>query len=620
MRFLYPLGLIGLIGIPILIIIYIIKNKYTEQTIPSTYLWELSEKFLKRKKRVNPLAGLISLILQIVLVTCFSLAVAHPIILLPNRAQELCFLIDTSGSMNMEKDGVSRLDRAKAYVEEQIGDSVDGSVYSVISVSSTMNVLCERMENREDALEALEAIAPGNAEMNESETMNFVQGYFNENPGIKVVFVTDQNYKAVDNLQLVNVAENEKNVAVSLVDAEIVDTTLSVLGTVENYGMATPFEVTLDLYVNGQVTSAQSMTVSVDGNEPVPFTFYQSGTTQFDSARVVMRGVFDDFAKDNESVLFSVESENAYDVLIVSETPYLIGSAIDAAGSARVLSIDPTEYQDQRGYGLYVFDGFAPAVVPTDGAVWFMNIKSSIPGTGFSFQAEETLSEGEKMSLSTSSATLAQKLLKDVSGRDIYISKYLRYGRSKHFVPLMTYKNTPILFTGVTDAGNREVVFAFDIHDTDFPLHTDFTVLVRNLLNYSFPAVLDKVDYFSGETLEINVVSGMSSIRVEAPSGKYVYLSTDALVAEYVLDEVGKHKITVSYSGEDLHRDYFVYASVPTAERDPYAEADYVGLQGEATDDGLDGKFDTMNIWFALIAICFLVDWAVYCYDKYQLR
>ena len=52
----------------------------------------------------------------------------------------------------------------------------------------------------------------------------------------------------------------------------------------------------------------------------------------------------------------------------------------------------------------------------------------------------------------------------------------------------------------------------------------------------------------------------------------------------------------------------------------PYTEADYVGLQGSATDGGLDGKFDTLNILFVLIALCFLVDWGVYCYDKYQLR
>ena len=112
MRFLYPLGLLGLIGVPILIIIYIIKNKYTEQTIPSTYLWELSERFLKRKKRVNPLAGLLRLILQLIMVTCLSFALAHPIVVLPNEAQELCILVDVSGSMNMSVGGESRLDRA----------------------------------------------------------------------------------------------------------------------------------------------------------------------------------------------------------------------------------------------------------------------------------------------------------------------------------------------------------------------------------------------------------------------------------------------------------------------------------------------------------------------------
>ena len=30
MTFLYPIGLLGLIGIPILIIVYLIKNRYTE--------------------------------------------------------------------------------------------------------------------------------------------------------------------------------------------------------------------------------------------------------------------------------------------------------------------------------------------------------------------------------------------------------------------------------------------------------------------------------------------------------------------------------------------------------------------------------------------------------------
>ena len=620
MRFLYPLGLLGLIGVPILIIIYIIKNKYTEQTIPSTYLWELSERFLKRKKRVNPLAGLLRLILQLIMVTCLSFALAHPIVVLPNEAQELCILVDVSGSMNMSVGGESRLDRAVDYAEDKIKDSVQGSLYTIITVSSDINVLCKQTEEKSEALGVLASISEGNAKANDDEAVRVAQEYFDNNAGTKVVFLTDREFTTKENVQVVNFANGEKNAAVVLTDADLADTTLTVNYSVEAYGLGENVEMTVELYVNGVTEPSQTMSVSVKDGESSSFAFTQLGVAEFERASVRLSGVSDNYLADNESVFFSVASENSYDVLVVSDTPFLISTAIRAHGNAKITTIAPTKYDGERGYGLYVFDGYAPDDLPSDGAIWFMNIKKSIPGTGFSFQAEEALSEGATLEISDSSSSLAQKLLNGMSGGDIYIAKYLRYGRSKHFVPLMTYKNTPVLFTGETDAGNREVVFAFDIHDTDFPLQTDMEVLVGNLLDYSFPSVVDKVVYNCGETLGVNVVSGMNSIRVESPSGKYVYLPTSNLLAEFALTEVGVHKITVSYGEENLLRNYYVYSSVPSTERNPYTLADYVGVQGEASDVGLDGKFDTINIFFALIALTFVVDWVVYCYDKYQLR
>ena len=75
MSFMYPLGLLGLIGVPILIIIYILRSKYNEQTVPSTYLWTLSEKFFKRRNPLSGITGIISLILQILMVIILSLAI-----------------------------------------------------------------------------------------------------------------------------------------------------------------------------------------------------------------------------------------------------------------------------------------------------------------------------------------------------------------------------------------------------------------------------------------------------------------------------------------------------------------------------------------------------------------
>ena len=109
MSFLYPLGLLGLIGVPILIIIYIIKNKYTESVIASTYIWTLSEKFLKRRLPINKFVGIISLILQILAVIFISVAVAHPVLTLPNSANDYLFVLDGSGSMNITRDDKIRL-------------------------------------------------------------------------------------------------------------------------------------------------------------------------------------------------------------------------------------------------------------------------------------------------------------------------------------------------------------------------------------------------------------------------------------------------------------------------------------------------------------------------------
>ena len=86
MSFQYPLGLLGLLGVPVLIIIYIIKSKFTEQTVSSTYLWTLSNRFLKKKRKDNKLTGLISLILQILAVVVISFTIAHPVFTLHGAA------------------------------------------------------------------------------------------------------------------------------------------------------------------------------------------------------------------------------------------------------------------------------------------------------------------------------------------------------------------------------------------------------------------------------------------------------------------------------------------------------------------------------------------------------
>ena len=49
MSFLNPSGLWLLLGIPVLIVIYLIKAQHEDRPVSSTYIWKLSSKFMKKR-------------------------------------------------------------------------------------------------------------------------------------------------------------------------------------------------------------------------------------------------------------------------------------------------------------------------------------------------------------------------------------------------------------------------------------------------------------------------------------------------------------------------------------------------------------------------------------------
>ena len=57
MTWLVPLGFIGLVGIIVLIIIYILKPNYQQKLLSSTFVWKMSLKYRKKKKEDGVRSG-----------------------------------------------------------------------------------------------------------------------------------------------------------------------------------------------------------------------------------------------------------------------------------------------------------------------------------------------------------------------------------------------------------------------------------------------------------------------------------------------------------------------------------------------------------------------------------
>lgn len=617
MTFLYPLGLLGLIGIPILIIIYIIKSKYTEQTVSSTYLWILSEKFIKKKNPLSRLTGIISLILQILTITVVSLAIAHPMITIPDAAYEYCFILDASGSMNMDNGSSTRFENGKTQIATMINEASEGSIYSLIYVGDATTVVFEKTDNKEHAQILLDELKPSYVKVDMTAATEIAQGYFDENPSVLTYLVTDTLYRVNNNVTLASVSRGEKNASILDASYTLTDGKLTVRGTAMSYNGSVPLN--FNLYVDGSEEPIASA-IYVIADKKSDFMLTAEDVESVASVRVAIEEA-DSLLLDNEFIIYNQHSEASYKTLLVSDRPFFFRAAIQAILNTKVDVMTTAEYTEspRNGYGLYIMDCYAPTSLPNDGTVWLVNLNSSLESAGFSVQGEQPLETGVEVSLSTSSSSMTKKLTENMLGDGIYIAGgFMKYGVYRNFTSILTYQGNPIVFAGTNDLGNRQVVFAFDIHNSNIPLTADFLTLTKNLLDYSFPAVVESTVHHCGDEVEINLPANCDSIKVESPDGGISYLSADGAVASLKLYEVGSYTVTMTV-GSNV-RTVDLYSAMHDDERAPSVIESEFSLAGEAESGGFDGLYDPLVILFIVLCVVFLADWMVYCYEKCQLR
>ena len=233
-------------------------------------------------------------------------------------------------------------------------------------------------------------------------------------------------------------------------------------------------------------------------------------------------------------------------------------------------------------------------------------------------EGEIALKEAVPLEYTKSTASTVAQLTSDMTGEDVYVYKYMKYGLYSAFNTLYSYNKQPLVFAGTNAYGNREVVFAFSLHDSNFPMLADFVFLMRNLVKYSFPDVIEKVNYKAGERLQINVPASCTDIRVETPMGNIEYPASAISARELVLDEPGVYTVTLTV-GETLRR-YHVFAELAEHESAVEDSGKSFNIYGDAKEGGRDGIYDDLLPWMIALAVIVIMDWMVYCYDKYQLR
>ena len=96
MGFLNPLGLLALLGIPVIVVMYLLKQKHKEYKVPSIMLWKRSVNINLSQSPFQKLRRSLLLILQILTVIIIALILSRPYINRQNIGLDNIFVFDIS--------------------------------------------------------------------------------------------------------------------------------------------------------------------------------------------------------------------------------------------------------------------------------------------------------------------------------------------------------------------------------------------------------------------------------------------------------------------------------------------------------------------------------------------
>ena len=128
-KWILPLGLLGLLSIIGLILIYIIKPNLQQKFLSSTYIWRVMLKKRKRKVPIQPIRNIIIFLCQALALTMLALILAEPKLFTEgfvNDDTERIVIIDASANMRAkfagDENSPTRFERAVREIKMHIDE------------------------------------------------------------------------------------------------------------------------------------------------------------------------------------------------------------------------------------------------------------------------------------------------------------------------------------------------------------------------------------------------------------------------------------------------------------------------------------------------------------------
>lgn len=533
-----PFGLLVLV--PGIILLYILKQKSEDKDISSLYLWRETYKNIEVSKPWEKLRNNLLMYLQIAVVIGLILALAGPYIAgREGDVAHVVLVIDNSGSMNATyAKQKSRLDTAKEQAVEYVEQLNDNTDVTLLSSNQTAKVVLAGGKDKQRMKEAIYSLENTDVAGDVNAAVSMAESMAEQWKSYEAVFFTDSsvNMGKLDG-DIVDLSSEGSNGAIDYVNYDYEqDGSLSVIAKVTNYGSKT-ISSDVNLYLNDKMVAIEKVTDLAPGKDTVVYFKNVAKPKSKKEATTIKAELNekDDLNRDNVAydVIREKEEQN---ILLVSDQNVFLEKALLTLDHVKLYKATSFEETDQsKKYDLYIFDGIKPETIP-DGNILFVNPKETGEyGDLFSVTGKEK--SGTLVTIKAQDFT--ESIDTDFS---FGVNQYRKVTpKAKADVFLQSEEDTLGFLEKIN--GRQVAVLAFDLHNSDFALQTEFPILMNQLFGKILNSyLLSEAVITAGESYEVNQVSyvkeqaGLYTVEGESTEGK----TTEPLAVNFPSTEESK--------------------------------------------------------------------------------
>jgi Ca-activated chloride channel homolog len=537
MTFLAPLAAVLGLTLPAILALYFLKIRRPTRIVPALHLWPNQIRDRQANVPWQRLRPSWLLFLQLLAAGVLVAAALQPV--LPAGAvlaRHSIVLLDTSASMQATDVTPSRLREAKRQVNAMIDQLGAGDRMTIIAIGSSPRIVAAVTTDHDVLHRAVGGVQPSNGAADLSAGLALAAGLVRAGDDARAYLYSDgivQPLRASFGAGLPfavdyhRVGVSGENVGLTSLTVRTSAQTRAAYLHVQNFGQQ-PRSVSLEVRpLTLPAGQGQDLVL------PVPA----------DATSVTARLAAGDIFALDDSATAVARTPRAFRVLLVTPGNVFLEQALRLRTDLQVDVITAASYRPSAAYALTLFDRFSPPVLP-DGPFVMVDPPAGSPLAG-----------GPAIGIGRVRAVDAgDPLLANVDLQDVHVARSQDLRASTFGRPLISSLQTPLVL--VRDEPFRQVLFGFDLHESDLPLRIAFPILVQNLSEWILPPSVPSHSFHPDEPVTIVPESGATNVTVVRPDGSRRPLATASIATFAETDPTGLYVVEQTVAGK-IDRSWF---------------------------------------------------------------